>query len=78
MGKRELKYAVLHGIVKVPDAAQIGPTVHSSTNGSNPGYKMTLDDELNELRVEAVNPLTKEVVVIYLPKTSLSHFQVKD
>lgn len=76
--RRAVKYAVLHGLVKVPDAAQIGPTVHSSQSANNPGYVMYLDDDTNELVVESVDPKTKKAVIIRLPKSSVSHFQLKD
>ena len=71
---RELKYAVAHGMIKVPDAAQIGPTLSSTATGSNKGLKMTLEGD--EVRIEV--PMPTKTVVVYVPKSNFSHYQYKE
>lgn len=73
---KEVLYAVAHGTIKVPDAAQVGPTLSSKAGASNPAVKMTIVDE--DIRLELTNVSSKKKTVIYVPKTNFSHFQVVD
>ncbi len=70
----ELKYAVAHGIIKVPDAAQVGPTLSSTQSGSMKGLKMFLEGD--EVRIDI--PMATKVITVYVPKSNFSHYQFKD
>lgn len=72
--EREVTYAVVHGIIKVPDAPQLGPTLNSTPTGTNKGVKMTLVDD--EMRLEVEHQGRKTTV--YVPKTNFSHYQIKE
>ena len=71
---RKLKYAVVHGIIKVPDAAQVGPTLSSTATGANKGLTMTLDNGTVKIDI----PMATKVVTVYVPESNFSHYQFED
>lgn len=72
---RQLSYAVAHGTIKVPNAAQIGPTLSDTLSPNGKAVKMTIQDNLVVIELPSNVPGKPEH--IYVPLTNFSHFTVK-